>query len=1403
MPSYYRLRSEFGVNSFTTGSQTAPSVSAFSDGGFVIVWGTADPAQDGSDSAIKGQLFDVYGQKKGAEFRVNSAGVGSQFTPSVTTLADGSFIVAWVNNDTAQDGSGGAIKAQLYSREGAAIGGEFLVNSVTASSQFTPNVASLSGGGFVISWDDWSSWDTKAQIYDASGARVGAEFRLITNTGGNEEYGDITGLAGGGFVATWRTTDTWADGSGDAVKAQVFSATGAKVGSEFLVNSLKTDTQNDPSVTALANGGFVITWYSADGSQDVKGQVFSATGAKVGGEFQVNTQSLDIQREAVVTGTPDGGFVVVWTSYHTAQDGSSFAIKAQAFSASGEKLGSEFLVNSITAGAQSLPDIDTLADGSLVVTWVSATGDGNGNGIRAQIFNLNSTPTITSGGGGASFAVHVGEGETLATTVAATDEYGPEPLWYHIWGGADADLFDVDMATGELRFLEAPDFETPADSNGDNVYEVIVAANDGQLRATQAISVTIGNVAEGVTFTSADGADSFSVEIAEDVADVASLSAVDGDGDSVSYSIAGGADGALFVVDAATGALSFASFQDFETPADADGDNVYEVIVGGTDGQFFAYQTVRVGVTNVYEGVFFGAPSTVLSVGENGTDAGAVSAASGEHSPLTYSIVGGADAALFAIDAATGTLSFLAAPDFEAAGDAGADNVYDVRVQASDGLTRDFQSVSISVANVDEAPIVTSYSGADSVPLTLVENSLSVAEVGAWDPDGGPVTFAIAGGADAALFAIDSATGALSFISGPDFEAPADADGDNVYEVVVSANAGGLAASQAFSVRIANANEGIFIASNGGGTSASVALNEGQRVVTTVVARDPDGTAATYSIRGGPDASRFTIDPATGVLSFVDLPDHEAPADEAGANFYTVEVAASDGEFTAWQKIQILIGNVNEGVAITSGGGAESLAVSIAENGTEVTTVAASDVDGDALTYSITGGADAAKFAIDAASGALRFVAAPDFEAPGDSGGDNVYDVVVSASDGSFTDSQAISVAVGNRGESPSFVSYGGASTVSLSVPENGRAVGTVAAVDPDRDAVTYAIVGGADAARFAVDAQTGAVSFVSAPDHEARSDAGRDNVYELEVGATAGGETVRQILRVTVTNVNEGPSIASNGGAAAAAISLAENSLAVTTVAAFDPDGDTIVYAIVGGADASRFTIDVATGALRFVAAPDYDAPADAGANNVYDIVVSASDGSFTDVQALAVSVTNLREGNTIYGTSSPDSISTSTAPAGQPRATDREDTVYGMGGHDSIATGGGADIVDGGAGNDTITGGLGADRLTGGLGADRFVLNSVAESLVSAPDVITDFSRSQGDRINLSAIDANSKVTGNQSFSFIGGAAFSNRPGELRVEQSGGSTFVSGDVDGNGTADFLIQLNGLVALTGSDFQF
>ena len=107
----------------------------------------------------------------------------------------------------------------------------------------------------------------------------------------------------------------------------------------------------------------------------------------------------------------------------------------------------------------------------------------------------------------------------------------------------------------------------------------------------------------------------------------------------------------------------------------------------------------------------------------------------------------------------------------------------------------------------------------------------------------------------------------------------------------------------------------------------------------------------------------------------------------------------------------------------------------------------------------------------------------------------------------------------------------------------------------PDRR-LSYAIVGGADAAKFTINPTTGALAFATAPNFEAPTDSGANNVYDVTVQVSDGnGGIDTQAIAVTVTNQNEVPTITSNGGGDTAAVSIAENTTAVTTVTATDPD--------------------------------------------------------------------------------------------------------------------------------------------------------------------------------------------------------------------------------------------------------
>ena len=227
-------------------------------------------------------------------------------------------------------------------------------------------------------------------------------------------------------------------------------------------------------------------------------------------------------------------------------------------------------------------------------------------------------------------------------------------------------------------------------------------------------------------------------------------------------------------------------------------------------------------------------------------------------------------------------------------------------------------------------------------------------------------------------------------------------------------------------------------------------------------------------------------------------------------------------------------------------------AANVPENSAFVMTVTAVDVDvpPQSLSFSIAGGADAARFSITSGGTLLFSGTPPNFEVPTDANGDNVYVVTVRVIDSQGSSAmQTINVFVTPVNEFGPVIT----SPNTASIVENTTAVMTVTATDIDLppQAISFSIVGGADQSRFAI-TSGGALSFVSPPDFEMPTDTNGDNVYLVAVQANDGqGGAATQTITVTVTNVNDNPVFTSPNVAF-----VPENSTAVMTVTATDAEG-------------------------------------------------------------------------------------------------------------------------------------------------------------------------------------------------------------------------------------------------------
>jgi hypothetical protein len=152
--------------------------------------------------------------------------------------------------------------------------------------------------------------------------------------------------------------------------------------------------------------------------------------------------------------------------------------------------------------------------------------------------------------------------------------------------------------------------------------------------------------------------------------------------------------------------------------------------------------------------------------------------------------------------------------------------------------------------------------------------------------------------------------------------------------------------------------------------------------------------------------------------------------------------------------------------------------------------------------------------------------------------------------------------------------------------------------------------------------------------------------------------------------------------------------------------------------------------------------------------------------------------------------------------RGVDGDDTIEGGDGADWISGGLGTDALLGGAGDDRLSGGEGADTLTGGGGRDVFAFRDGDSAATWAEaDIVSDFDQGAAETLRLDAIDADTVAGGNQAFSWLGAGAFTGVAGQLHYVQSAGNTFIEGDTDGDGDADFVIRLDGLHGLVAGDF--
>ena len=504
--------------------------------------------------------------------------------------------------------------------------------------------------------------------------------------------------------------------------------------------------------------------------------------------------------------------------------------------------------------------------------------------------------------------ISITENISAITTIAASDADAGTKFSYSLNGGVDMAKFRINSNTGALTFVSAPNFEKPADADGNSSYIAVLRASDGTNITDLTIIVTITDVNDNAPIIISNAA----VSIPENAGTVTTIKASDADaGTTLSYNLSGGADMSKFLINSSSGALTFISTPDFERPADSDNNNTYILVVRASDGTQTADQTVIVTVSDINDSHPVITSNATVSVPENRTAIHRITTTDADAgATFGYSLSGGADVDKFIINSSTGAIMFISAPDFEKPSDTDANNNYVAIVKVSDGINTTDQTVVITVTDInDNAPLITS-----NAVVSIPENTTDVRVITAIDADAGSsFTYSLSGGVDVVKFRINSSNGALTFISGPDFEKPADAGVNNTYSVMVRANDGAKTSDQMLTVTINDVNDNIPVITS----NATISIPENNTAITTIRSTDVDaGSTFSYSLSGGADAALFNINSNSGVLTFISPSDYEKPGDADSNNKYIVVIRVSDGANIADQTVIATVTDVNDNAPV-------------------------------------------------------------------------------------------------------------------------------------------------------------------------------------------------------------------------------------------------------------------------------------------------------------------------------------------------------------------------------------------------------------------------------------------------------------------------------------------------------
>ena len=495
----------------------------------------------------------------------------------------------------------------------------------------------------------------------------------------------------------------------------------------------------------------------------------------------------------------------------------------------------------------------------------------------------------------------------------------------------------------------------------------------------------------------------------------------------------------------------------------------------------------------------------------------------------------------------------------------------------------------------DCIPTITEGLGQFSLAENVATNT-SVTSIVVNDPDGDTLNYSLTAGNDSGIFAINSSTGTLTVANPLDYESTAQ------YILTVSVSDGVNTVNGIVTVDITDVDEAPSLTGGTGTFSKPENVTVGN-IVTTLTAVDPDGGSVTYSITAGNDSGSFAVNNSTGVLTVA------KPLDYETTSSYALSVSVSDGVHNTTGTVTVNITNINDSTPVfTNGPGTFTLAEDVLAN-MPVTTLVASDPDGDTLTYNITAGNSSGTFELNSSTGAITTTKPLDYETT------SSYALTVSVSDGIHTTADTVTVNITNINDNSPVITAGLGTYSQSEDAELGNSVTTLAANDPDALPLSYTITAGNDNGTFAINSNTGEITIAKTLDYETT------NNYNLTVNVSDGIYNVSGNIIINIINTNDNiPQFTDGLGV----FSLAENVAlgnVVTSLNVVDADGDTLSYNLTSENNNGTFTLNSSTGVLTVTGPLDYETI------KSYTLTVMVSDGVNSTEGEVNVNVTDIDE--------------------------------------------------------------------------------------------------------------------------------------------------------------------------------